>query len=83
MNADASNIQDGGQTLLQSNQVVDLALKLEALMLNQLGQKHAGTPLTSQQQDALYVQAGNEVLQRIRDANCFVETVRAYTAMPP
>ncbi|KAF7672642.1 hypothetical protein GT037_009143 [Alternaria burnsii] len=82
MNIDASNTWNGGQAILQLAQVDDLALKLEARMLNNLDQKHIGTPLTRQQQETLYIQAGHEMLKQIRDINCFVQTVQAYLAMP-
>jgi hypothetical protein len=82
MNTDASNTWNGGQAILQLAQVDDLALKLEALMLNNLDQQHIGTPLTRQQQETLYVQAGHEMLKQIQDVDCFVQTVQAYLAMP-
>ncbi|CAN9422351.1 unnamed protein product [Alternaria alternata] len=82
MNTDASNTWNGGQAILQLAQVDDLVLKLEALMLNNLDQQHIGTPLTRQQQETLYIQAGHEMLKQIEDVDCFVQTVLAYLAMP-
>jgi hypothetical protein len=82
MNTDASDTCNGGQAILQLTQVDDLALKLEACMLDNLDQKHIGTPLTRQQQETFYIQAGHEMLKQIRDINCFVQTVQAYLAMP-
>lgn len=82
MNIDASNTWNEGQAILQLAQVDDLALKLEALMLNNLDQQHIGTPLTGQQQETLYIQAGHGMLKQIGDIDCFVQTVQAYLAMP-
>jgi hypothetical protein len=65
MNIDASNTWNRGQAILQLAQVDDLALKLEARMLNNLDQKHIDTPLTRQQQETFYVQAGHEMLKQI------------------
>ncbi|CAN9341690.1 unnamed protein product [Alternaria alternata] len=73
MNIDASNTWNGGSAILQLAQVDDLALKLEARMLNNLDQKHIET---------FYIEAGHEMLKQIRDINCFVQTVQAYLAMP-
>jgi hypothetical protein len=83
VNAKVSNSHNQGNIILQPDEVADLAVKLDALMMNDLGQKHISTPLTAQQQDSFYFQAGNEFIQRILDVNCFVETVKAYLAMPP
>jgi hypothetical protein len=83
MNASVSHTHNGGQTILQPAQVADLALRLEARMASNLGQKYIGTPLTAQQQETLYIQAGNNFLQRIGDVGCFVETVKAYFGMAP
>ncbi|CAN9401457.1 unnamed protein product [Alternaria alternata] len=82
MNTDASHTWNGGQAILQLAQVDDLVLKLEALMLNNLDQQHIGTPLTRQQQETLYIQAGHEMLKQIEDVDWFVQTVLAYLAMP-
>ncbi|KAB2100287.1 hypothetical protein AG0111_0g11259 [Alternaria gaisen] len=82
MNIGASDTWNGGQAILQLAQVDDLALKLEALMLNNLDQQHIGTPMTGQQQETLYIQAGHEMLKQIEDVDCFVQTVQAYLAMP-
>ncbi|KAH8632682.1 hypothetical protein IG631_11316 [Alternaria alternata] len=82
MNIEARNTWNGDQAILQLAQVDDLALKLEALMLNNLDQQHIGTPLTRQQQETLYVQAGHEMLKQIEDVDCFIQTVQAYLAMP-
>jgi hypothetical protein len=82
MSIDASHNWNGGQAILQLAQVDDLALKLEARMLNNLDQKHIGTPLTRQQQETFYIQAGHEMLKQIRDIKCFVQTIQAYLAMP-
>ncbi|CAN9393523.1 unnamed protein product [Alternaria alternata] len=82
MNTDASDMWNEGQDILQLAQVDDLALKLEALMLNNLDQQHIGTPLTGQQQETLYIQAGHEMLKQIGDVDCFVQTVQACLAMP-
>jgi hypothetical protein len=81
MNDSVSHTHNGGQIILQPAQVTDLALKLEARMSNDLGEKYIGTPLTAQQQETLYIQAGNEFLQRIGDVGCFLETVKAYFGM--
>ncbi|CAN9376029.1 unnamed protein product [Alternaria sp. RS040] len=75
MNIDASNTWNGSQAILQPAQVDDLALKLEALMLNNLDQQRIGTPMTSQQQETLYIQADHEMLKQIEDVDCFVQTV--------
>ncbi|CAN9248509.1 unnamed protein product [Alternaria alternata] len=77
-----SRLWNGGQAILQLAQVDDLVLKLEALMLNNLDQQHIGTPLTRQQQETLYIQAGHEMLKQIEDVDWFVQTVLAYLAMP-
>jgi hypothetical protein len=81
MNTDASDTWNGGQAILQLAQVDDLALKLEALMLNNFDQQHIGMPLTGQQQETLYIQAGHQMLKQIEDVDCFVQTVQAYLAM--
>ncbi|CAN9399835.1 unnamed protein product [Alternaria alternata] len=72
MNTNASDTWNGGQAILQLAQVDDLALKLKALMLNNLDQQHIGTPLTGQQQETLYIQAGHEMLKQIEDIDCFI-----------
>lgn len=80
MNAGVSNARNGGETILQPGQVEDLALKLKAQMLRHLDQKHIGRPLTCQQQEAFYVQSGQDMLKQIKDVDCFVQTVQAYLA---
>jgi hypothetical protein len=77
MNISVSKCHDRGHATIQPEQVIDLALKSERLMSDDLEQKHIGTPLTEHQSAALY-ERGREVV-KVR-LHCSLTTkTRSYT----
>ncbi|KAI4905997.1 hypothetical protein J4E90_010995 [Alternaria incomplexa] len=83
MNSSVSATHNLDQLLLQPAEVADLVSRLEARMSSDLEQKYIGTPLTYQEQETRYVQAGNHFLQWIQTTHCFSETVEEYRQLTP
>ncbi|CAO2649611.1 Nn.00g069960.m01.CDS01 [Neocucurbitaria sp. VM-36] len=81
MNTNVSNSHNNGQSVLRSDQIEDMARKLEALIAGELNKKLALTPMNYDQRLDEYVRMGKDLINKLNDLNFFVTTVNEYFAL--
>jgi hypothetical protein len=83
MNVNVSFTHNHVLIVLQEDQVRSMAEKLQEELMKELGQKYGNASMTEAEQLTIYKEAAQFYINKMKDFNCFCETVKAYLAMQP
>lgn len=81
MSTSVGNSHNNGQPVLRPDQIQDMAKQLDGLVGNEVDKKAEQTPMDSAQQLFEYVKMGNEVIDKLKNIDFFISTVKGYFEM--